>query len=368
MCNPIWLQDAQSNNSTAYHSPFSSASTITKPDPTSLSSLSTVALGPSRLYSISLSPTIIPTRSSLLSSVVSARVDQQLDFLAHGSTWLLSRPSSQHLHDASSPSVDASSVSPEHVLSRVPNSREDIFKDNADFKSRRSVIKFLRFVGDVDGEGQRDIWRSQEQQPFSQFLQEKFALTAELQKPIHALTVCLDAHSRTKTEWALRRIERHMKSMGLLGPGFGAVLPKWGGSAELVQAGCRAQAVGGGVYSLGQGIVGLRQVAEDEKHTIEVELKSGEKVKSQWLAAGLDNIPRSMLSSVDRGPVSVHSVSVVSSPLTSLFAKASDESPEPAGALISVCDDDTVAPVHIIAHSSDTGDCPTGQCKSTLFP
>ena len=49
-------------------------------------------------------------------------------------------------------------------------------------------------------------------------------------------------------------LHSHLVSVGVHGPGFAAVYPKFGGMSEACQIACRASAVAGGVYMLGEGV------------------------------------------------------------------------------------------------------------------
>ena len=347
---------------------FASASIF---NPTSSSGLSSGSLGDARRYTLSLSPSIIHARSSLISTLVSARVDQQIDFVANGSTWLRQR------HD---------SPDETHALKKVPNSREDIVQDDSiDRRAKLRITKFLRFVADL--EEQREIWQPEADHPLKPFLEHQFGIEARLQEPIVALAMSRNEPARTATGWALRRVEQHLKSMNVLGPGFGSVIPKWGGLAEIVQVACRALAVGGGVYVLGQGLTDIRKDEDNEPtetnqkfsnlidaqhHTDEVRkprntvarLSDGSEVKCDWVVAGFDNTVARFkgFSAVD---YSSHSISIVSRPLEKLFTPPSTESPEPAGAVVRISDREV--PINILAHSSATGECPAGQCEFQNF-
>ena len=88
--------------------------------------------------------------------------------------------------------------------------------------------------------------------------------------------------SQTATEYALPRIARHLRSIGVFGPGFGAVIPKWGGLSEVSQVSCRACAVGGGVYVLGKGVAPATDSAPEttDKGT-KLRLKDGEEITAK---------------------------------------------------------------------------------------
>ncbi|KAF3052239.1 Rab proteins geranylgeranyltransferase component A [Didymella keratinophila] len=285
----------------------------------------------SRAYSLALSPQIIYARSTLLQHLVSSRVYRQLEFLAVGSWWV-------YTHDTAS-AGDAAS----RKLLKVPNGREDVFQDHQlDFKAKRALMKFLRFI--TEYEEQTEVWSSSRQQSFPQFLSEQFKIPSTLQGPLLALALSQSNSSNTTTEYALPRIARHLRSIGVFGAGFGAVIPKWGGLAEISQVSCRACAVGGGVYVLGKGLTPNTNAETTSEGHVKLHLKDGEVVTAK-------------------------SMTVVASPLAPLFPPIAEEAPAPASAVVvfpsgslSLDDsDDELPPVHIYVHSSDTGECPSGQ-------
>lgn len=270
-------------------------------------------------------------------------------------------------------------------LKRVPNGREELFaSQDITASAKRSLIKFLRFVADPDA--QEELLAIQGSEPFDRFLQSNFGIAPAVQQQIHALAMSSTPPHQTQTSFAVSRISTHLRSIGIFGPGFGAVIPKWGGLAEVAQVGCRAGAVGGGVYVLNNGITSVQISANatdtSNDQTLDVTLAQGERLKTSWIAGSLDNIPHASLAQPS-GPPSPRnstlsrSISVVSSPLTHLFPAPSEGAPPPAGAVIvfpatSVDENDSdessaglnPAPVYIIVHTSDTGECPNGQSKS----
>jgi len=176
----------------------------------------------------------------------------------------------------------------------------------------------------------------------------------------------LDEPERTTVEYSLPRIARHLTSIGVFGPGFGAVVPKWGGGAEIAQVACRAGAVGGGVYVLGTGVatsIGLRDGEGKEVHS--VTLSNRESVKARHLVScdGVVADSRSTARTVSK------IIAVVSSPLTSIYAMSIEGAPSAAVSVIifpsktlQVEEQTQTHPVYIMAHSSETGECPAGQC------
>lgn len=295
----------------------------------------------SRSYSLSLAPTLLYTRSSLLPALVSSKVHSQLEFQAVGS-WFI--------HDGAK-------------LLRVPSGREDVFADQSiSLREKRSLMKFLRFVGSY--ESQPETWQDCREGSFSSFLQDKFGLPSSAHGPLLALTLSPNPPNITTVDFALPRIYRHLTSIGLFGPGFGAVLPKWGGLAEIAQVACRACAVGGGVYVLGKGVENVSPKESGKSNIASVKLDGGETVTTDWVAVSDEDLPLSMGHSGTEILVS-KSISIVTSPLTTLFPATAESGPTPAGAVVVIPSSGNLPPVNIFVHSSDTGECPTGQCTCT---
>jgi RAB protein geranylgeranyltransferase component A len=245
-------------------------------------------------------------------------------------------------------------------LLKVPNGREDVFQDHdLDFKAKRALMKFLRFIGEY--EEQPEVWEEHRQQSFPAFLSEQFKVPATLQGPLLALTLSPLPSDQTTTEYALPRIARHLRSIGVFGAGFGAVIPKWGGLAEISQVSCRACAVGGGVYVLGKGLSPLADApVETTGSGTKLRLQDGEVVTAKWVVGGS--------LSITPQETYCRSITVISSSLTPLFPPIAEEAPAPAAAVVvfpsgSLLRSKELPPVHVVVHSSDTGECPTGQSK-----
>ena len=225
-------------------------------------------------------------------------------------------------------------------------------------------MKFLRFVANC--EEQAEMWEDSKDLPFPTFLEQKFALPPVSHRPILALTLLSQPPELTSTEAALPRIARYLRSNGVLGPGFGAVLPKWGGLAEIAQVACRACAVGGGVYVLNKSIKKVEE--ESGAGGISLELDDGEKVSTTSLCGLKEHLPSSgPASEVEKlsTSTSCRSISIISSPLASLFPQTSEGGVTPAGAVAVVpSTDNNEPPVHLLVHTSDAGECPMTQSKS----
>lgn len=342
------LQEAEewaaANASPSSKTLFSSA-VVNKPD-------GAEGLSSPRAYALTLSPQIIHTQSALIAQLVSSRAYRQLEFLAVGSFFVF-QPAS----------ATAPASRPTPSISRIPSTREDVFSSSAiPARAKRSLMKFLKFVLDYDAEPQAELWRSRPDEPLAAFLASEFKLDAELQAYVLTLTLALDGDVTVRA--GLAAIHRHLTSMGVFGPGFAAVFPKWGGGSEIAQVACRAGAVGGGIYMLGTGVNQTRETSDADGGEVEVDLSNGVTVKTKKLVRGPETgIAGQQISRL---------VAVIGAKLSSLFEVVVEGAPTPAVAIVafpvgSVQSDKAVksaTPVYAIIHSGDTGECPSGQSKS----
>ncbi|KAK3310884.1 GDP dissociation inhibitor-domain-containing protein [Chaetomium strumarium] len=329
------LQDAElwANRISAGSGGIFSAVSIEKPE-------GATGLSSSRAYSLALAPQLIHARSALLSQLVSSRAYRQVEFLAVGSFYIFKPPQD--------PSQQPS-------LTRIPSTREEVFSTTAvSAKAKRLLMKFLKFVLDYENSPQLEVWKPHANALLTDLLQQEFKMDAELQTYIVTLTLSLDGKISTKD--GLAAIRRHLSSMGVYGPGFAAIYPKWGGLSEIAQVACRAGAVGGAVYMLGTGIKEMETVEGEVK----IQLTSGDTVKTRMFVRADD-------SPGDKTGIT-RLVAVVGSPLNPLFEGVVEGAPRPAVAVsafpagsLSVSGKASKYPVYLSAHSSDTGECPTQQ-------
>ena len=301
-----------------------------------------------RAYSLALAPHIIHAQSTLLAGLVSSRIHNQLDFQAVGSWFILDK-----VVESTDTYVN---------ISRVPSSREDIFRDSSfDLRAKRSLVKFLRFVQTY--EEQSEVWNADAETPFTDFLQQKFGLPPSSHSALLALTLGSGPSAQVNTATALPKISRHLRSIGVFGAGFGAVLPKWGGLAEIAQVACRAGAVGGGVYVLKKDI---KSYSSLDGGIAELVLSEGEKITTSWLVGCHDDIPSRSSRAVTGGLTK--GIFVVTPALATLFPSTSEGGVTPAGAVVAIPSGDSEGPpVHIIAHSHESGECPSSQSKFRQF-
>lgn len=228
-------------------------------------------------------------------------------------------------------------------------------------------MKLLKFVMDYTSEANIETWQLRAAEPLTTFLADQFKLDAELRDFVLALTLSLDGRITTKD--GLATIHRHLTSMGVFGPGFAAIYPKWGGTSEIAQVACRAGAVGGGIYMLGTGIEGVAEQTEGSGGLVEVHLTNGISVKTKLLVRGDEERVEGDTEEVSRLVV------IVGSPLSSLFEVIVEGAPAPAVAVIAFPAGSVKAgggsvseyPIYAFAHSSSTGECPTGQSELNIF-
>ncbi|OAL73733.1 rab geranylgeranyl transferase escort protein [Trichophyton violaceum] len=284
----------------------------------------------SRAYTLSLSPHLLFSQSRFLPSLVSSRVYRQLEFQAVGSWWIY-----QH-------STGSEANSQPARLQRVPSSREDVFSDETmSMKSKRSLMKLLRQLmqqgNDQENEAESEVAQNMQ---FQELLETKYRIPSDLFDPLLSLSLSLKSMDTTDSMDAIPNIKRHLSSIGVFGPGFGAVLAKWGGGAEFSQAACRACAVGGGIYALGKEIKKVDEITEgSESEKLHIYLTDDESVKSRYVVGSGWDLPEQIQRE-----------------------RTSENGPVPAGAVITIPSRNSDPPTYLLVHSSDTGECPTNQC------
>ncbi|KAE8415900.1 GDP dissociation inhibitor-domain-containing protein [Aspergillus pseudocaelatus] len=306
---------------------------------------------PTRSYTLTLSPHLIYSKSRLLPTLVASKVYRQLEFQAVGSWWI-HKPSS----------ADGALV-----LYRVPGSREDVFADDIiSVKSKRTLMRFLRHIGKPPSDSDSEAEEENLAMSLPEYLASKFQVPAELHEPLLSLSLSQASPGQTSAEYAVPRIKRHLASIGVFGPGFGSLLAKWGGGSEISQVGCRALAVGGGVYVLNAGVKSIsnHQSEDGDDMRVQLHLSNDETIKTKLLVGSNWDLPGQERPACDKV---ARSITVVSSALESLFPVTADGGPVPAGAVVvfpgsSFDQSGDLPPVYLLVHSSETGECPSGQC------
>lgn len=229
-------------------------------------------------------------------------------------------------------------------------------------------MKFLKFVLDHQSEALTEVWLPYAYKPLSKFLDSEFKLDAMLQSYIITLTLSLDGN--ISTEDGLAAISRHLTSMGVFGAGFAAVYPKWGGLSEVCQVGCRAAAVGGAIYMLGTGITKTAR-RKDKTVKFEISLSNDMVVKTKALYRS----SACAVSEIEDEVCLSRITAVIGAALPKLFESVVEGSPTPSavvvafptGSVTTSDGRDSEYPIYAMVHSSDTGECPAGQCKLQTF-
>lgn len=302
-----------------------------------------------RAYSLALAPQLIHTRSDLLAKLVSSKAFRQLEFLAVGSFYVY-EPASE------------SQAAP--ALNRIPSTREDVFVNKViSAKAKRGLMKFLKFVLDYKSEEQVAVWTPRKNKLLSDFLASEFKLDTMLQAYIVTLTLSMDG--KISVEDGLDAISRHLTSMGVFGPGFAAVYPKWGGLSEVAQVGCRGGAVGGAVYMLGTGVDNVQPAEGD---LLSVSLANDLTVRTKAIVQAAE-------SAEQNNTTLARLTAVVDASLSKLFETFTEGAPTPSAAIVafpsgSVSTAGQVVsstPIYAMIHSSETGECPSHQCKFHNF-
>ncbi|KAF5351405.1 hypothetical protein D9757_012631 [Collybiopsis confluens] len=186
----------------------------------------------SRLYTISLSPSVIPATGPLISSLVGSGVSRYGGFRL----------------------IEAVAVYRNGRVQMVPGSKEDIFKDKSiSLLDKRRLMRFLVFAsGSGEFEDRKELEGGKGDMPFVDFLKSSFALNQEMADAIaYALSFC--TFTSDKTLPALYRLRRYLRSAGRYGSSP-FLIGHYGSSGEIAQGFCRAAAVSGGVYILGKRI------------------------------------------------------------------------------------------------------------------
>lgn len=308
-------------------------------------------LAASRTYNLSLRPQIIYAKSAFLPSLVASKIASQLEFVAVGGWWVLRKDG----------------------LHKIPSTREDVFSDESlSVRDKRALMKFLRFVLQDDPDEDNPDNRGEKPGLGSTLFErlEEFKIPVSLHSAVQALALSSKGTRHISADRAVKDVRRHLQSIGHLGP-FPAVVAKYGSNSEITQVACRAQAVGGGIYLLGHGIKSVAKAQTDvnEGSLLVVELSDSTRIRTRRVIGGVDDLPSGAGKALEHRNYqrTIHSISIVASPLKSLFPTI-ENAPTPAVTIILVEADDiaNTDPIYLQVHSEDTGECASGQCEYTL--
>ncbi|KDQ14153.1 hypothetical protein BOTBODRAFT_188049 [Botryobasidium botryosum FD-172 SS1] len=194
----------------------------------------------SRQYSISLSPTLLPSTGPLIDTLIKSGVSR------YGGFRLLE---------------GVSVYTGDGVIKRVPSSKEDVFKDKEmSLLDKRKLMKFLMFATG-DFESKPEV-QGNEDTPLLSFLQNTFSLSSDVSFAIaFAIAHCTSPQDATLP--ALQRMRHYLRSSGRYG-NSPFLIGHYGGPGEIAQGFCRVTAVRGGTYILGRRFRSLKRNTTSE--------------------------------------------------------------------------------------------------------
>ncbi|KAJ7982823.1 GDP dissociation inhibitor-domain-containing protein [Mycena polygramma] len=197
-----------------------------------------------RAYSISLSPSLIPSTGPLIDALVASGVAR------YGGFRLVERV---FVYD------------PSGTVKPVPGSKEDVFKNKEiSLLDKRRLMRFLMFAAG-EFEDKKEL-EGHVDTPFPEYLKTVFFLNDEMTNAIaYALAYCLSPTDPTLP--ALHRLRRYLRSAGRYGSSP-FLVGHYGSSGEIAQGFCRTAAVSGAVYILGREIESVSAASSSSKHTI----------------------------------------------------------------------------------------------------
>ncbi|TCD69182.1 Rab proteins geranylgeranyltransferase component A [Steccherinum ochraceum] len=186
-----------------------------------------------RHFSISLSPTTLPSVGPLIDSLMASGSSR------YGGFKLLERVA---LYDK-----------PGYVK-MVPGSKEDVFKSSElGLLDKRRLMRFLMFATS-EFEDKPELV-GHEDTPFVDFLRQTFSLNEGASIAV-AYALAFNTTTSDTTLPALQRIRRYLRSAGRYGPSP-FLVGHYGGAGEVAQGFCRLSAVHGGIYILGREVTSI---------------------------------------------------------------------------------------------------------------
>ncbi|KAK4688078.1 Rab proteins geranylgeranyltransferase component A, partial [Tremellales sp. Uapishka_1] len=312
----------------------------------SYSKASTSALTPQletdrRRYSLSLFPTILPSRGSLISTLISSDVSKYVSFRILDSVGLWDEESG--------------------TVRKVPGSKEEVFKDKSiSLLDKRRLMKFLLFTA---GEFENDqSLQGKESLPLLDFLRDTFQIPSVLASSI----IYSIAHSSSASEPtlpALLRTRRYLKSLGRYG-NSAFLVGQFGGAGELAQGFCRACAVHGGTYVLGPSSI-PESISVDSDYNIQMKLPCHPRpVNARHLIASPRHLAPSLThpsSEQTTTTTTAHCIALLPSLPETLHAPREEADSIDAAVIVFPPSGEDGNVVRGLLMGEGTGSCPSGQ-------
>ncbi|KAJ2766525.1 hypothetical protein IWQ57_004324 [Coemansia nantahalensis] len=180
-----------------------------------------------RKYMLELAPKAVLCRGDMIELLIDTGVSEHVQFMGIEETYL---------------------VRAGHAAEKIPSSKEDVFASTTlSLIEKRKLMKLLVALGG-DSEGERA--GSHNDVEFSQFLREQFKLDGMLLDAVRYAVARVPYGAQVGARDGCERVRRHVRSLGRYGR-MAHLCALYGGS-EIAQSFCRACAVAGGTYVLGE--------------------------------------------------------------------------------------------------------------------
>ena len=284
----------------------------------------------SRAYSIDISPHLLYCSSDIVSCLATSRLSEYLEFKALEHIVILNKDTNGEV-----------------TLNKVPSSRDDIFTSPLSLQEKRKLMKFLTFASSPQNTDDKSL--------------EDLLSLPEYNLPPHLREIITYAIALSPTpdlpaSTALAAINRHLRSVGIYGP-FPLLVPMHGGGGEIAQAFCRSAAVKGATYILGREIENITH--RTGEFPLRVEFRDVEEM--QYVNA----------KKVVRKAVQEEGVEVWRRVVVVLEVGEFGDGVHKEAALVVVpprtVSEEQEMPVQVIVHGGGIGECPIGQCISSLY-
>ena len=213
-----------------------------------------------------------------------------------------------------------------------------------------------------------------EDTPLLDFLHQTISLSPELSNSIsYAISYCTLPSDPLLP--ALKRTRRYAQSVGRYGSGA-FLVGQYGGAGEVAQGFCRACAVFGGTYVLGESARPRSIKLDDTSDKLILDLPCHPRpVTANHIVSSAEHIPSSIVPDKREGVVHrAHCIAVLSS-LPPVFTKRGgvsegegEEMEEDDTAVVIFPPVDDLPVVRALLMGEGTGSCPAGQCQYLAWP
>ncbi|KAG5519012.1 hypothetical protein PMAC_002543 [Pneumocystis sp. 'macacae'] len=290
----------------------------------------------SKLYSFSLSPFLVYSKSKIIDLLMFYKLQPYIIFRSYNSMFLYDK-------------------SLENFFFEIPYNKEMIaFREDIDFIWKRRIMRFIEFVSDITSVKSQEILSGHEDDLFVDFLSsEPFALST-LYINMFTYGIAFSSTPNITVKEALRKITQFFSSLRIY-VDFAILNCSYGAGSEIVQALSRKASLNNATYILGKQITSYT-INDNETYPLIVTLDNDIKIKCKKLITScqIGNYqPNSLLSDQLR----VRSICLIKGNLSRVFQNfCSALFFFPPQSLNS-----NKYPLQMIIHGNICGDCPSGQ-------